>query len=275
MNRHPSWAQFGETLPHNIITHFEHDKWLIPFLLPKGFIIFGSAPKTGKTWLSEAIALAISDGFPVGRTFSSWVQGLTIHYAEDDPGDLVSRIPVLTHYSPMPIENYYIAENATQFSFEDQEARDKLEALCERAKPVLLVFDTARRFFSGDENSSTDVAVITNYLVGLYRDYGVNVILNHHLTGDDRKLRGSTDFVGAAHYVANIKATKIHGCEIACRITPTHTKAVRALEWSFGITAEQEDQRRYAVVAMDTATKLKYQQKREQLDMEQLAIGDL
>src|SRR5436305_10905907 len=51
----------------------------------------------------------------------------------------------------------------------------------EKCKPDIVFIEPMRSLWRGEENSSTDMAVVVDNLVGMATDYGCAVILSHHM----------------------------------------------------------------------------------------------
>jgi hypothetical protein len=79
---------------------------------------------------------------------------------------------------------------------------DRVRATVAADRPVLVVLDTLAALMVGDENSVRDMHDALRHVQRLIADYGVTVILNHHINknGDGRpgkRLRGSSALWGA------------------------------------------------------------------------------
>jgi len=245
----PGWAKFGEMLPRHLSSDVSLDKWQVPLIVPKGVCLMLSEPGCGKTWITTAIGLAVSDAVHLGGVVPAVCPGIIDpefygidpqfvvgHYSrEDDPADLKERNEILA--KGKEIQNYYVATNCHDLKLTPGVERVKLEVTVKKFRPALLVFDTARRFIEGDENDSEVVSSMMEFLHKLYAKYGTSSLLNHHLRKGSDSPRGSGDFSGAAHYVGVMRKTELTGCSVAAEIETVKTKAVLAPPtWAFGIT---------------------------------------
>jgi RecA-family ATPase len=83
----------------------------------------------------------------------------------------------------------------------------------EQHEPDIVFVEPFRSLWKGEENSATDMAVVTDNLVALATDYGCGVILSHHErksgAGEDGELmsagRGSTVLEGVAALMENFQ----------------------------------------------------------------------
>ena len=89
----------------------------------------------------------------------------------------------------------------------------KLEEIIKEHEPMLVIFDSFARFFSGDENSSGDVKFVFSYLKPIMDKYGTTFLFIHHTVKTPKKinifsLRGSGDIIAACGSVIVINKTK-------------------------------------------------------------------
>lgn len=162
-----------------------HIDWTVDKLIPEGSLCLLYGPGGGgKTWLSLAIAKAVSEGVPflglatkqrpvvyidyenprsvvIDRTRKLDVRDVRFWTLADDPCPPKLDEPGWTQYRDLPLGS-------------------------------LLFFDTARASQSGDENSSQDVGLVMGRLKEI-RSRGHEVVLLHHtIKVNDRGFKGST-----------------------------------------------------------------------------------
>lgn len=115
-------------------------------------------------------------------------------------------------------ENVYIWGDGgySGLKLDDPNALSQVRAGVDKVRPDILFIEPFRGLWKGEENSSTDMAVVIDNLLGIATDYGCGVILSHHErksgAGDDGELmsagRGSTVLEGAAAVMENFQSVK-------------------------------------------------------------------
>jgi len=180
-----------------------HLEFTVDKLIPsRSIVVLHSRGGLGKTHLALALAKAVSEGQPF--------LGLE-----------TKKRPVLycDHENPLPllIERVrHLDVQAARFWHLSADPRPpKLDspewtAYARVVEPgSMLIFDTLRSAFDGDENSSQDVAVVMGRLKQL-REMGHDIVCLHHaLKADDRRYKGSTAWLDLADQ--SLDFHKVHG----------------------------------------------------------------
>jgi hypothetical protein len=99
---------------------------------------------------------------------------------------------------------------------DDPNALNNVRAGCEKWEPDIVFIEPFRGLWSGDENSSTDMAKVADALSGIAADFNCGVILTHHekkggAGNDDDKMsaaRGSTVLEGVVATMENFEIAK-------------------------------------------------------------------
>lgn len=99
---------------------------------------------------------------------------------------------------------------------DDPNALNTVRAGCEKWEPDIVFIEPFRGLWQGDENSSTDMAVVADALSAIATDYDCGVILTHHErksgAGDDGEKmsagRGSTVLEGVVATMENFEQAK-------------------------------------------------------------------
>jgi hypothetical protein len=183
----------------------DRSAWLIEGLWAEQAVgILGGQPKCCKSFLALDIAVSVASGtsclrrFPVRRTGP-----VLIFPAEDALAVVRQRLEGIcavaaTSLDKLPI--YVIT--APRILLDVPQDREQLYATAAEIKPVLLILDPFIRLHRADENSSKDVAPLLGYLRELQRQFGMAVLLVHHVRKGSAKdrpgqaLRGSSDLHG-------------------------------------------------------------------------------
>jgi predicted transcriptional regulator len=185
----------------------EASEWVVDGLVLRGGLtLLIGKPKTGKSTLARAIALAVALGRSIlGRRVRQGPALLLAHPREDPPA------AVREHLYRMGIREgdtvpLYVADGV-------QTLGDVMEWI-EKTRPALIVIDTIARYTSfEDVNDYTKVLAALEPIQDLARHYGTAVLALHHApkTGDDRETidspLGSTALAGSADIVMRYRRT--------------------------------------------------------------------
>lgn len=103
----------------------------------------------------------------------------------------------------------------SHLKLDDPAKLDGLRRGCEKWKPDIVFIEPFRSLWSGEENSSTEMNVVVDALVGIATDYNCGVWAAHHEkkggAGEDDKMsaaRGSTVLEGIVTLMENFESTK-------------------------------------------------------------------
>ncbi|MEO0481713.1 MAG: AAA family ATPase [Planctomycetota bacterium] len=175
----------------------EDDRWLIDGFLTSGSVtVLGAPPKTGKSWLTLALALTLAAGRTLLGDFHTRAPGRVLLYpAEDDPRSFRSRmealcLPLGLKLGDLPIDIL----QTDQLLLDDPEHQARLEAMLHQVRPRLLVLDPLVRLHSGPESSSSHISSLFGYLRALQRRFDLAVLVTHHVA----KSAGAKSGVGSS-----------------------------------------------------------------------------
>jgi len=157
-------------------------------------------PKTGKSWLVLALAMAVATGRRWLDTFETIADNVLIIDNELHPETLAHRIPQVAECLRIGMNE--IAETICVQSMRGQ-LRDifslgKYFESVERGKYALVVLDAFYRFMPRDmdENDNGTMANIYNHVDALADRLGCSFVLIHHATKGNQSAKAVTD-VGA------------------------------------------------------------------------------
>lgn len=159
----------------------------------------GAAPKTGKTWLTLEMAVAVASGTrALGHLEVPRPGRVLVHCAQDGPDDIRHRVAGLCSARNLDFDKLDLCWlDAPNIALDDLGWQTRLLRTVQHNRPVLVVLDPFVRMFHGDENSAADVSRTLSFLRALQRDHGTAVLLVHHVRkGGDvggAALRGSGD----------------------------------------------------------------------------------
>jgi hypothetical protein len=178
-------------------------------------MIFG-APKTFKSFLALDFALHVAHGMQwCGRRTK---RGPVVYVAAEGGTGMSRRITAWHKQRKVDAEGaeFLALTVPVQLLTQGGELRAVIEASALR--PSLIVVDTMSQTFSGDENSSSDVALWLSQLrVDLQQPFGAAVLVVHH-TGHaaTERPRGSSAIIGNTDALLAVwREEKSMGCTLA------------------------------------------------------------
>jgi len=183
----------------------DQPQWLIEGLWADQAVgILGGQPKCCKSFLALDIAVSVAAGAPCLRRFPVRRTGPVLLFPAEDALTVVRQrlegicMAAGAQFDKLPI--YVIT--APRILLDIPQDREQLRATVAELRPALLILDPFIRLHRADENASKDVAPLLGYLRELQRQFGVAVLLVHHVrkgSSTDRPgqaLRGSSDLHG-------------------------------------------------------------------------------
>lgn len=180
----------------------EH-RWLVEQLWGEQAVgIIGGEPKCGKSFLALTLAVAVASGRPCLGRFSVKGKGKVLVFPAEDSLQVVKRrLEGIASSQGLSLARLPLfAITAPVLKLDTQSDQQRLRETVARLKPTLLILDPFVRLHSIDENASSEVAALLDYLRKLQRSFGVAVALVHHARKGARTaragqaLRGSSEF---------------------------------------------------------------------------------
>lgn len=153
-------------------------KWVVEGILPEGSYLLSARPKTGKSWMALQICLCVAFGTDFfGKTTT---QGIAVYLAlEDNHRRLQSRLRSLRPSGYKTTELHLF----TSWPKFDQGGIEKLIALIEKHKPIVVVIDTLAKVRpSMGRNSSvyeSDYACLAP-ITGVANKYRTTILIVTH-----------------------------------------------------------------------------------------------
>lgn len=208
MNNQPSHsAQVGLPVKQASQLSDGGDKpqWLIEALWAEQAVgILGGQPKCCKSFLALDMAVSVASGTPCLRRFPVRNSGPVLIFPAEDALPVVRQrlegicLAAGVQLDKLPI--YVIT--APRILLDLPQDREGLRATVSELRPTLLILDPFIRLHRADENASKDVAPLLGYLRELQRQFGMAVLLVHHVRKGSsaerpgQALRGSSDLHG-------------------------------------------------------------------------------
>ena len=181
-------------------------KWIVRDLLPQGLTILAGAPKVGKSWLAQQLALSISTGVDACDTFPC-NKGQVLHLALEDTSARIQNRLLMLMRGKAKETDLVGYQSATRWDTLPEAITRMEEWIAQQDSPRLIVIDTFQKIRAiGRKNDDSIYA--KDYLdVGqlhyLASRYGIAVVVVHHkrkALADDPMggVSGSTGITGAA-----------------------------------------------------------------------------
>lgn len=186
--------------------------WAWEGWLPNGFLtILASEPGVGKSLLCLRIAASIlrGDAWPDGSAYGGEQGAVLWCEAEAAQALNLERAKVWN----LPLDKLWTAfdDPYTTISLDRSDHRKAIAEMAHRPEIQLIVIDSLRGVYRGDENSSVSVAIV-KLLAELARNTNKPILLTHHLRkrglfdlGDDKvsldRIRGSSAIIQMARLV--------------------------------------------------------------------------
>lgn len=185
----------------------EEPKWLIEDIWTAGSHgIIGGEPKTSKTTVALALALAVASGSPFLGRYAVGVTGPVLMVQEENaPWMMQDRLRKMAAHSGListssahvrpgsagglgtsvvdlefPVDLPLKLLNNYGFDLGVEEHRDMLEAEVEGLRPKLLILDPLYLILPADQNSADDLRPFLKWLLALRYEYDCAVAIVHH-----------------------------------------------------------------------------------------------
>jgi len=180
----------------------EPAKWLVDRLIPEtGLTMLAADSGVGKSWLAYHLALCATGGEPFLGHFSTREATSLIIDLESGRARVQRRMSKLV--LPMDAAGWGIdIAFGASLGLDKPENAVRFSDLVKQHKPDLLIIDSLRRVYSGDENESQTAAKVGGFLHSLAEECNCAILLIHHLrkvsafssnSGGER-VRGSSDW---------------------------------------------------------------------------------
>jgi hypothetical protein len=166
--------------------------WLAEGVIVRGKLnLLVGREKLGKSILALGLALAIAKGEQSYAGLRT-EPGIVVYIdAENGLDETARRIRRLSEMPVPPDHFQYQSVGDDPLKLDNDNALDVLAGVLDAYAPDLIVLDSFRSLWTGDENSPREVARVLDPLRDFLRDRGVAGLLLHHANAQGN-LRGST-----------------------------------------------------------------------------------
>ena len=194
-NHNPEVISFDEL----VNKEFPPNSWIVKGLIPKnGITCLSGKPKVGKSFLMLYLVISLCNNNNFLGEFETEQQKGVLFITKEDPPRLIQeRITKLSNCNNLPI--FFCT--SPQLFLDSDESLEFLFKTIEDRHIEVIVIDSFRRIFHGDENSSQEIAKVHNRFKNFLEKDVTLIFIHHHgkegffkkEAGD--KLRGSSDIL--------------------------------------------------------------------------------
>lgn len=198
------FAVLPTLLASKLATHPNDVRWLIDELWRDEAVgIIGGEPKSYKSFLALAMAVAVASGTQCLGQFPATRGRVLVYAAEDALHDVRARLAGIAAASNVNFDTmdvHVITAPSVRLDLASDCAA--LERTIAALKPKLLVLDPFVRLHRIDENKSGEVAPLLSYLRELQRKHHLAIALVHHAKKGGKNLRGGQALRGSSEFHA-------------------------------------------------------------------------
>jgi RecA-family ATPase len=174
-------------------------QWIIEPLIPaKGIINCYGKPKTGKSFATLGMALAISNGLAEWNGFPVRTHGNVYLLQVDTPeGELYERIQCVRD-AGFDVKRLFFADMTIApypFNILLPQHQAWLKREMERVQPVVTIIDTLREAHEGEENDSTDMKKVVNAIVAITQPSAVILVAHSKKETQHTQMGGQPDIM--------------------------------------------------------------------------------
>jgi hypothetical protein len=176
-------------------------RWLIEGLWAAEAVgIVGGEPKCCKSFLALDMAVSVASASPCLRRFPVARAGRVLLFpAEDAPSVVRQRLEGICACAGLRLADLDLQViTAPSLRLDLDTDREKLEQTVAALRPALLVLDPFVRLHRIDENVSSEVAPLLDFLRTLQRRYQTAVVLVHHARKGGAHLRAGQALRGSS-----------------------------------------------------------------------------
>ena len=225
----------------------EKPNWFVENFIPdKGIIILAGPPGSLKTFISEEIVSAAVNNrylFNEGGFKVNCNGPILLMDLENNFSTIYERLKLL---GDVPEGKLYMFNPSLRFDLCDEENQGSIVFFVERLRPSLIIFDTFRRAFSGNENDSAVTNQLYNEVLAKISQICPVLLLVHtrkmsnnkfQVTDKLSEIRGTGDITGISDAVYLINKHKL---EESVTVTPLKLR-ISKLPQPFKVTLLEED----------------------------------
>jgi hypothetical protein len=193
------------------LIHGPDMEWLFDGIIPRDSVgVVVGEPETFKTWLAVDVAYATrTAGASVFGRVNPSASGRVIYVTNEGLagfgvrclGQMLSReLPFEAPVLDIWTDTVDLLSRASVMHF--------IATVVTPIKPMMVIFDTLAKNFTGDENSTADMSSVVNHLTLIRQslDRGVVIVL-HHMNAGGQRERGNTALRGGCDFMVFMSRT--------------------------------------------------------------------
>ncbi|MBI2550896.1 bifunctional DNA primase/polymerase [Candidatus Uhrbacteria bacterium] len=192
-------------------SEFPDLKWAIESLFESGTInMISAAPNQYKSWVVQHMAICLARGEKVFGHFATDKQGVMI-VNEEDPARLLKERSLMLVGQAEDIPVLFHVEDGIKMN---EKSVDALIGEIKQSGVRFIIFDSLRSMHGADENSSTEMQRVMDFLKRFARE-GITVLVTHHNRKKPRQPGMSRDELGEEARGSSAISGALHG-HISC-----------------------------------------------------------
>ncbi|HUF53686.1 MAG TPA: AAA family ATPase, partial [Dehalococcoidia bacterium] len=157
-------------------------EWLLSEFVPRlPIVAFAGAPGVGKSWLVEAMGLAIAGGQPFLGQYQTRQAKVILLDAENPKIIVMERIRRLAAGMGLPEDIPFVVRTNVHIDLTQKPGQDGLRSLIEEERPEVVVLDTLSSFHSANENDGQEMTGVMRTLRQFADEFEATFLLLHHL----------------------------------------------------------------------------------------------
>ncbi|MBM4371356.1 MAG: AAA family ATPase, partial [Deltaproteobacteria bacterium] len=208
------------------------NQWIIPNMIPRGkgkVVIYGHGGQ-GKSTIIDDMAVAVASGGLVIHQFPVYCPGRVLLLStEGNKFTNRNRLAAMLRSRALHPSKVDLLFGDKAIKLQDARGRDLFHQIVERLRPLVIVLDPYRAFFSGDENSTRDTNAFTDALDEIQDICGSTVVIVHH-SRKDGEIRGNValyDWADVVMALDRVKQQQLAGVPDPVDVIRIEAKKVR------------------------------------------------
>jgi len=218
--------------------------WLVNGLIRPGVTFIAAEPKSGKTWASLEVSLALATGAPAFGRFEVPEPGPVLYVVEEGSvSEVAYRVRAMCAGHGIAPPESLLLSIGNHVLLDNRRWQERLQAAAVGVRAI--VVDPLIRMHTANEDRSESMRPVNSFLRALAYG-GSSVLVNHHWTkpGESNRgvrlgnrMRGTGDFWALCDSILYLSRLK-GGPDVV--VESEHRSAVEEPAWSFALPAEQD-----------------------------------
>lgn len=195
--------------------------WLADGVFARGKLtLFGGREKGGKSLVQMALAIKMASGGGDVAGIDVQAARVLVIDAENGEEEIHRRI----HSLGLSVDHAEELVLAEARGFDLSTGLDEIGDLLDEYEPDLVLLDSYRALWTGDERNEADIAATLNPLCALAHERCVGIGLTHHATKGEGDYRGSTAIGAAVDWVCMLSREREDSDKTRRRLTTPYAR---------------------------------------------------